>query len=471
MPHPFFLAQARRLLAVLLAGGLPYALAAEPVSPPAAPTEAVARSGHATYHQGVAAAIAPLLAQPLTLDAASRIGLLNSPQTQQVWADFGITPHDLLLAGVLKLPAPLALQRDVLGIGQGAAARYQQDFRTALAKQLEGIRQAWLTAAAAEHKRALFQDIALAGEAAGDLASGQRKVGNTGAAHALPILLEQYRLASDRDKAEAEALASRGALAAALGLDPQHTSALRLATLPALPRQLPALSAMLAVAQQQRADWLSARAAQRREAPLGGVLAESRAHFTLPLLTQNNAFRRSVAVRESDLTAQAVSAKGVAEVQGSHAHLVAAHARASRYQDHLLPLHAQHVGELFKLYNGMLIGTFELLESRRKELEAQAEATDALQDFWLRWLALEAAVGGEVPLLTASATAVTPAPAPAPTEDSKATGKAEQKGAAATASPAAAPTASPRDQAAPLVPPLPRLPAAKPATGNAHAGH
>ncbi len=244
MPHPFFLAQARRLLAILLAGGLPYALAAEPVSPPAAPTEAVARSGHATYHQGVAAAIAPLLAQPLTLDAASRIGLLNSPQTQQVWADFGITPHDLLLAGVLKLPAPLALQRDVLGIGQGAAARYQQDFRTALAKQLEGIQQAWLTAAAAEHKRALFQDIALAGEAAGDLASGQRKVGNTGAAHALPILLEQYRLASDRDKAEAEALASRGALAAALGLDPQHTSALRLATLPALPRQLPALSAM-----------------------------------------------------------------------------------------------------------------------------------------------------------------------------------------------------------------------------------
>ena len=109
MPHPFFLAQARRLLAILLAGGLPYALAAEPVSPPAAPTEAVARSGHATYHQGVAAAIAPLLAQPLTLDAASRIGLLNSPQTQQVWADFGITPHDLLLAGVLKLPAPLAL--------------------------------------------------------------------------------------------------------------------------------------------------------------------------------------------------------------------------------------------------------------------------------------------------------------------------------------------------------------------------
>jgi hypothetical protein len=134
-----------------------------------------------------------------------------------------------------------------------------------------------------------------------------------------------------------------------------------------------------------------------------------------------------------------------------------------------LPLHAQHVGELFKLYNGMLIGTFELLESRRKELEAQAEATGALQDFWLRWLALEVAVGGEVPLLTASVTAETPAPAP--TEVGKTTGEAEQKSEAATASPAAAPTAASRNQAAPLVPPLPRLPAAKPATGNAHAGH
>ena len=71
---------------------------------------------------------------------------------------------------------------------------------------------------------------------------------------------------------------------------------------------------------------------------------------------------------------------------------MAARARAVHYRDVVLPL-KQRIVALVQEYNFMLSGPFELLASRQAEIAAQRDHIDALGDYWMARVELEAAVG------------------------------------------------------------------------------
>src|SRR5262249_22251838 len=60
-----------------------------------------------------------------------------------------------------------------------------------------------------------------------------------------------------------------------------------------------------------------------------------------------------------------------------------AHARALYCRDVLLPLQSRIVEETLKHYNGMQVGAFQLLEAKRRQIEAETRSIEALRDYWL----------------------------------------------------------------------------------------
>lgn len=51
-------------------------------------------------------------------------------------------------------------------------------------------------------------------------------------------------------------------------------------------------------------------------------------------------------------------------------------------------------------YNGMLIGTYQLLETRSDQIEARREYVEAVRDYWVERSELELATGGRLPTST-----------------------------------------------------------------------
>jgi outer membrane protein TolC len=80
---------------------------------------------------------------------------------------------------------------------------------------------------------------------------------------------------------------------------------------------------------------------------------------------------------------------------------------ARHYRDEIVPLRQAIAEENTLLYNGMLIGVFELLADARERVASVMAALDAQRDFWLADTALDATLTG-LPLDPAP---VAPAPA------------------------------------------------------------
>ena len=62
----------------------------------------------------------------------------------------------------------------------------------------------------------------------------------------------------------------------------------------------------------------------------------------------------------------------------------------------MLPLRAQVVEQTQLEYNAMLIGAFELLQSRQQQVEAGAQYIEAVRDYWLARTALDTLMAGRL---------------------------------------------------------------------------
>jgi cobalt-zinc-cadmium efflux system outer membrane protein len=91
-----------------------------------------------------------------------------------------------------------------------------------------------------------------------------------------------------------------------------------------------------------------------------------------------------------------------AQVRMSANHLQRFQAEAALYHDEILPTQQRLLDATLWHYNGMYASVFDLLAAKRDQLDASERYVSALQAYWIAHADVERAVGGRIPLPTAT---------------------------------------------------------------------
>ncbi len=423
------------------------------------------RIGHAVERDGpqTRARVDALLAEPLSVDAAVQLALLNNKRLQVALAELGIAEADLVQAGVLRNPklsfgrlsgdGGVEIERSVMFDLGGLLtmplrrAIEQQRFQGAqlqaalqVVRVAADTRRAWYQAVAAAQTLAYLKQAELAAEASAELGQRMAAVGNWSRLDEAREQVFHAEVSTQRRRAEHAAAAARERLVRLLGLTSEG-SALR------LPERLPPLPAGLQPPQQveqralaQRLDVQLSALETRFTARTLGLTRTTRfvnvlelgyqnssesgspradgyeVELSLPLFDWGTArVRRAEAIylralqRTADVAVQARS-----EVREGDSLLRSHYEVARRYRDEIVPLRKKMSDETLLRYNGMLASVFELLADARAQIASVNAAIDAQRDFWIADSDLQFAIhgGSAVPALP-SATVSQPAAAAA----------------------------------------------------------
>ncbi|MGA8516457.1 MAG: TolC family protein [Burkholderiaceae bacterium] len=383
------------------------------------------------------AAVAQLLAAPVTAESAVRIALLNNPGLHASMATLGISDADRVQAGSLPNPH-LSLGRFVAGdaVEIERALRFsvigllslpwrakwqgQQHELAKLQAAQEVIklaadtRRAWINAVAAQQTAQYMQDAKLAAEAGGELARRMARVGNWSR---LDQAREQVFLAdatTQLARAQQSAFAEREKLIRLLGLWGPQTEFTLVERLPDLPKAPQAIENIEERALRERLDVRSAMTESGYVAnSLGLVKASGFINALDATYRRNTHFDNAAGTKDttrgwelelpipifdwghaSNARAQGVYLQSVARVRQ-----VAVNARseareayhgyrtaydvAVHYRDEVVPLRQFIQSEVLLRYNGMLLSVFDLLGDMRAQIMAVNSAIEAQRDFWL----------------------------------------------------------------------------------------
>lgn len=390
------------------------------------------------------------LAQPLTVDGAVEIALLNNRTLQASYWELGIAKADLVQAGRLQNPA-FGFKRtrdgDAVSIERTLTFNLVSLITAPLASRIEGrqfeqtrlqvageavqvaadTRRAWVEAVAASQAADYARQVAGAAEASAELGQRMRQAGNWSAYDQAREQAFYAEAMADVARATQAATAAREHLIRLLGLwgtQAQLRLPERLPDLPAAPRDIADVEQR---AVRERLDVQAANLATQRTATALGLTRATRFINVLEL----------GAVRESDggarvrgyevtleiplfdwggartaraeavymqavnrLAATATDARSAAResYQGyRNAYDVARH-----YRDVVIPLRKKISDETLLRYNGMLLSTFELLADAREQRAAVNAYIGALKEFWLAESSLETALGGRLPAVPQS---------------------------------------------------------------------
>ncbi len=391
--------------------------------------------------------VAALLAEELTADAAAQIALLNNRTLQARFEDIGIARANVLQATLLANPSisaevlfPVTANEVQGGVG------VELDFLSSLFRSsrrgiaLAELESAQLDVAGAaidlsfEARAALFAHIAITQmvetlerftEAAALTYEVAQRLHAAGNITEFTLLRERDLYASARLELaakKAELVAAREQVNQRLGLSEGQT---KWASASVLPTNVDdgaplseleerALERSLALeASRRRIDVAGRRLgltnAQRflpafsigaaGELEDEGVTAGPSASLSLPLFNQGQG---DVAEREAELR-QLLERYGASAVQIQASarrvreQLSLARERAVYLRDVLLPLRTELLAEAQLQYNAMTIGVFELLQTKRDQLEAELLLTEARADALRLRLAAEQLLAGRLP--------------------------------------------------------------------------
>ena len=457
------------LTAALLAGGC------ASVGPDSglATTEAAARShlgkdlvwarteaDQALINQRVAA----LLAQPLGVEPAVQLALLNNRGLQAQFFALGIGEAELLQAG--RLPNPgfsfsrlrrgdeLELERGwhiglarllVMPLLQDLAAQDLAQTRLQVAAQVLALaadtRVAWVQAVAAEESLRYARQVTTAAEASAELAQRMLAAGNFNKLQQAREQRFQAEAALRQAQAQRLQRSSRERLTRLLGLDGAQTGAQtayrlpeRLPDLPdpvtaaddlpniertAMAQRLDVAGATLAVQQTARSLGLTQATRFINLLEAGAVAngasnAPTQRGWTLslevPLFDWGDArIARSQAVYLQAVNRAAQTATNArSEVREAYGNYRSAYDIARQHRDALVPLQQRISEENVLRYNGMLISVFELLADARVQIAGVSEAISATRDFWLARADLDRALTGPAKLSAATGSAGLP---------------------------------------------------------------
>lgn len=388
-----------------------------------------------------------LIAEPLTMDGAVQIALLNNRGLQASYAELGLSEADLVQAG--RIPNPgFTFSRTRAGngdlnIGRAFSANLLSILTLPFATHIEGrrfeqtkletadamlkvaadARRAYIDAVAARQSAKYAEQVTDSADAGADMASRMRQAGNFSK---LDYVREQAFYAdsvAQLAKTRQQAVAAREKLTRTIGLwgaDTQYTLAERL---PDLPPERPDLQDLERYAMENRLDIQAAKLRMQGVASSLGLTQATRFINALDVGYLNNyetdkghehgyeisveipvfdwggakvARAQAIYMRSANQLAQtAIDARS--EVRESYAAYVTSYDVAKHYRDEVVPLRKTVSDELLLRYNGMLASVFELLADSREQVGAVNGYIDALKDYWLAETDLQQAVGGRLP--------------------------------------------------------------------------
>ena len=404
-----------------------------------------ARSGHAPEWPRSAEqtevtrqVVHDLLAEPIDVDTAVRIALLNNRALLASFEEIGISQADLAQASRISNPALHWTRSEV-----GLTLDFLDVFILPLKKKLASVEleRTKLRIAdevirlAAEVKTAFYELLAsqellerleLMGEirlAASEFAALQEQAGNLN-----ELDLEQHRavynqIRVDIVKAELDLRRRREALNRYMGLWGEEVRWLAEKGLPSLPDKDPHLELLEAVVLEQRFDVAAARKGIEQLAralaltkgtrffPMGieiGIDSEKDTDgarvtgpslgIQFPIFDQGQAAvaRLQSQLLQSQRRLENLSIHARSEVRLARDFVIASRELTEYYRDWLLPQRQQIVELTLEQYNMMLQGTYDVLAAREREVETERAYIEAWRDYWIARVELERALGGRL---------------------------------------------------------------------------
>jgi outer membrane protein TolC len=390
-----------------------------------------------------------LLSKPLTQDSAVQVALINSPALQaliaQRWSDAsaaaqsGRIPNPVLTLERLRTPLETDIGRmlavgllDVLTlpqrgrVAQSREAHIQLQLTSDIVEQATKVRQAWVMAVADQQSLAYAKQVLDSAEASAELVRRMFAVGNFTKLQRARQQAFYADAAAQLANAAHTATASREALIRLLGLTDSQALQLklpdRLADIPATPRAPEDVSK---AASEGRLDIRIAQATLDTAAKTQGLNSIASVTDIELSVIRNTAIERDGGQRTQargaeiaiklplfdwgDAQRSAMNAQTLAAAHRLEAVLRAAGSNlresysayrtaydiSRHYRDEIVPLRKQIAEENVLLYNGMIIGVFELLADSRDQIASVIAAINAQKQFWLADAALEAATIGK----------------------------------------------------------------------------
>lgn len=392
-------------------------------------------------------AIAPLLARPMTLDAALHVAMLRSPRLQEEYARLGLARAEVIEAVQVENPR-LSFSRMSLDSGgekraaglslplldllvlplraRLAGAEYERarlEVASAVLGVVADVEAAWYEHVTAGQVAAMREAVAEGAAASAELAQRFFDAGNISE---LQLRQEQAVASEARiDALRASAEAGRKALAlhTLLGLRGEETNWQASDTLPLpvpeedAPEHLARLAhegnlELLAARQEaevladalgitRKLRWLggSEIGYEREKEADGERLRGPSISLELPVFNQGQA---KLARAEAQL-AGALARVAQAELSSEHAvrqgaETVAALRRVvATHRESLVPQREAIVARQQERQNFMLIGVFELIQAKVAEYDAYQAYLEAVRDYWLARVELAHAVGQRLP--------------------------------------------------------------------------
>jgi outer membrane protein, heavy metal efflux system len=397
--------------------------------------------------QWAQAAVRRLLQRELSAETAVQIALFNNLRLQANYETLGIAQADLVEAGLLENPAfsiavysghagtitEASVVQDFVGVislsarkkvGEAAAERTVLEVANDAIDLARQVQAQYFTLVGDAQALELMHQVVDATEAAAELAQRQRSAGNLSRRDQALQQAFYAQMLLESAQAQTHLVLDRERLNRLMGVWGHDTGWKIPTRLPTVPEALPSLEQVEAQAISQRLDLAAARksvdaAAQalnltkqlRYLGPLGIGVAYKReagsekfigptVELGLPIFNQGQA---AVARAEAEFarSQQRVAALAIdvrSKVREARSRVAAAQEVVRHLRDVMLPLQQTIVSETLKLYNGMLVGAYDLLLAKQAQIQTARQFVSANKEFWLAWTDLETALGGTVPL-------------------------------------------------------------------------
>lgn len=400
-----------------------------------------------------------LLAEPLTMDRAVQLALLNNRGLQAAYAELGISEADYVQASRLPNPGFTFSRKragEILTIDRTFTIAFLNLLTLPFVSQIESkiyeqtkllvanetlkvaaeARKAYVNAVAAQQFAVYAEQVKDATEAGSEFA---RRLAAAGNFSKLDHAREQAfyaEAAGALGRARRQAISDREKLIRAIGLWGTGANFTLPDRLPDLPKERPELQELEAYAMQNRLDVQAGKLqAQSVASSLGltkatrfiNVLDVGYLRNTATNSPRETGYEISVQIPLFDWgTARVARAEAVymlavnqlaqtainarSEVRESYASYQTGYDLARHYRDEVVPLRQTISDEMMLRYNGMLSSVFELLVETREQVNAVNTYIESLRDYWVAETDLQTSLGGKLPT-QGPALPATPAPA------------------------------------------------------------
>ena len=379
-----------------------------------------------------AAEVDRLLDEVLTPESTMQIALLNNPGLQAAYAELGMSEADFVQAGRVANPGfsyanttgggtqeiERGLEFSVMSIltmpfRVGIEARRFEAAKLRAAGDTVGValeaREAYFEAVAARQALGYMRDVIEAADASRELMARLKRVGNASRIELAREQLFHAEATTALAQATQRELASRETLIRLLGLWGSQLDFELPERLPDLPNEPQVLDTPEQLALAQRLDLqlfrhdldaFSEDLGLTRATRFGNVLDVGPAQvrdsgepvrdgyhimFEIPIFDWGDArvARAEAAYTQASERFAQAAIDARSQVRLAYLGYRTAFDIAKHYRDEIVPLRKRISDEQLLLYNGMLVGVFELIADAREQVVTVNGYMEALKDFWI----------------------------------------------------------------------------------------